>query len=163
MVITSALLLLLQLAVVCKAYHTELEQSLWAIRSGLRLFRTDSAAAIAALQAAGLLGRTEQHVADFLYTSKGRIPARFVGQYLTKAYADADATREEKARNKRLLVLYLRRFDFDSDTPVQALRRLLTRTRMPRESRRCVFGSLVWWHQTHRVFAGCDCDSLSAP
>lgn len=157
----------LQLASVNKSLRLDLSPSLFTISSAVRGFEKDGAGSVAALQSLGFVGSSPAQVADFLYDSKGRIPARQVGRFLTLWYANSSGradgllghehhdgeggeetdedrarlaaliarVRAEKAQCKAIMRAFLRRLDFADDTPVQALRRLLARTRMPMESR----------------------------
>lgn len=129
---------ILQLYCVSRRYRDMLQASVHTCRAAVLSFDVNPCDSIAALAREGVLQPTTAGIADFLFQSHKLIPAKAVGKYLARP------TRREEddptgAQSYDICTAYLRKFDFADDTPTQAMRKLLIRTRMPPGYRRWVY------------------------
>jgi len=121
------------MAAVDKRYAAMQAPVLAPARAAVASFRKQPEEALLALASLGLLTADTAGVARFLYDAHGKLPAAAVGKYLT---APGGADREEEAEAAyQLTTAYLAHLDLTYDTPAQALRKLLNRTRLPPGSR----------------------------
>ena len=105
-------------------------------RNALLLFRSDPAQSLQRLCSLGLVRPTPDGLAAFLFGAHGKLPAACVGRFLSQPPEVERETQRQLAAD--VTRAYLARLDFADDSPVQALRRLLARTRMPAGSKTCV-------------------------
>ena len=132
----------LQLHAVCCTFRTSLCTTWNDCKEALELFKRDPETSVVALQSVGRLSSNPVSVAHFLYHSHGSLwlEPKMVGQFITAPLVrgqdvgmpDVGLARED------ILSAYVESFDFSSDSPPQALRRILARTRMPQRTKRQV-------------------------
>lgn len=115
-------------------------------KAALALFGRQTAGAIAALQRLGRVPGDAAGIASFLFDGHGLLPAKSIGNYLTAPSLETDELAHED-----VLVAYLQLLDLSEDSPPQALRRLLARTRMPQRTK----GAGELFHATARRYVTC--------
>lgn len=90
----------------------------------MRFFPSEPELAISQLASAGLLHHDLQGISKFLWEAHGSVVPAAVGRYLALP------------ENKPLMQAYICQLDLEGNTPVQALRKMLERTRMPPSTKR---------------------------
>lgn len=116
-----------QLAGCCRGLASLTSTTISLVDGALREFATDPGASLHKLIDLGVASSSIDGIAHFLYCSYRRLPARAIGQLLT--VGDDETSRGATPRD--LTREYTNLFDLSSDTPVQALRRVLDHTRLP--------------------------------
>jgi Sec7-like guanine-nucleotide exchange factor len=137
---------LLQLRGTNRAFADGLAATWKSCKAALALFGRQTARAIAALQRLGRVPGDAAGIASFLFDGHGLLPAKSIGNYLTAPSLETDELAHED-----VLVAYLQLLDLSEDSPPQALRRLLARTRMPQRTK----GAGELFHATARRYVTC--------
>ena len=128
-----------QLVSLNSAFYSALQPHWVPCLATIRNFRADPELAIVRLQSCKRLASDYGSVAAFLFDNHGRLPAKAIGQYLTAPPPlRLDASPQPDLAREGILQAYLSLLDFSADSPPQALRRLLDRTRMPGRTKGCV-------------------------
>ena len=127
---------MVQLVAVNAAFRSVLFPSWISCRSALHQFSADPVTALSLLQTSRRLPVDHVSIAHFLFCSHGQpwLEQKVVGNFITAPLLHDAGLPDFGLAHEGILRAYVAMFDFSSDTPSQALRRLLTRTRMPRRT-----------------------------
>jgi Sec7-like guanine-nucleotide exchange factor len=126
----------MQLSEANQQLHVKLVDVLHICGDSIRSFAQQPEACVVQLVSAGVINGDTTGITRFLFDAHEQLPAKAVGKYIA---APADLDRDvAAARAYELTSSFLEHFDFSDDTPVQCLRKLLSRTRMPPGTQRLV-------------------------